>query len=204
MWGLLLVGILALALFLVVIYYTRHSRRRPIPIQETAPAEPAYELPTGYGENGITTLVKDPHWIYAYWEITPTAVRQFESLYGPGSWELSQPLLHVYDLTELGHAATAEQPFLEIPLTGHATNWYIRVGRPRHTFKLKLGRRLPNNVFVPLVTSNIVTTPGDSISDVIDPLWPPLEAVWETYAKYGLFKGIPTPVSSPIFIGRRR
>mgnify|MGYP000001285830 CR=1 FL=1 len=39
-----------------------------------------YELPSHYGITRLTLLLKDPHWIYAYWEIAPESIRALEDL----------------------------------------------------------------------------------------------------------------------------
>src|SRR3989344_1384904 len=38
-------------------------------IQKFAEAR-AFELPAGYGDNRIVAMVRDPHWIHVYWEIS--------------------------------------------------------------------------------------------------------------------------------------
>jgi hypothetical protein len=33
-----------------------------------------FELPSGYGDNKILLLVRDPYWVYSYWEISPPVI----------------------------------------------------------------------------------------------------------------------------------
>ncbi|MDN5347132.1 MAG: uncharacterized protein PWP65_696 [Clostridia bacterium] len=150
------------------------------------------ELPASYGKDQIVVMVKDPYWLYAYWEITDKKRAEFRRQFGPDSWEKSQPMLRVYDLThnlyDFLHA-----PFFEIAITENADNWYIQVNRPCHTFCVDIGRLLPLHGFVTLARSNIVTTPADQPSSKIDPLWPPLQACWEAVAQQ---RGLPPGISS--------
>ena len=36
---------------------------------QTAAPQPSFAIPTGYGDDRIVLLVKDPWWLHAYWEI---------------------------------------------------------------------------------------------------------------------------------------
>lgn len=127
------------------------------------------ELPKGYGQDRLTALVKDPDWLYAYWEITPRLRFDFEKQQGAKAWETSQPVLRVYDQT----AAT----YWDVSIDDFAASWYIEATAPRHTLFLEYGRYV-NDLYYPLLTSNLVTMPARDISPEIDPLWPPLDDLW--------------------------
>lgn len=192
---LILLGIAAGILYWYFTYKRKPAEKKHLPAQRATP-----ELPARYGKDQIVALVKDPYWLYVYWEITPEKKAEFERRYGPGSWEASQPILRVYDLTgaafDFLHA-----PYFEIAITDVTDNWYIHVGRPQSTFCIDLGRYHPQHGFIALVRSNIVTTPADQPSKVIDPLWPPLEACWQGA---GVGKGSAPGISSPVLVQPRR
>ena len=61
------------------------------------------ELPDNYGDNQIYLLVRDPYWIYSYWEIQEDHQRHHLAKLG-GSWESVVSVLRVYDTTEEGKA----------------------------------------------------------------------------------------------------
>ncbi|MGI9952420.1 DUF4912 domain-containing protein [Moorellaceae bacterium AZ2] len=193
-----LILILLIALTGTVWYFA--TRRRPAARKTMTPSSqrPA-ALPGKYGKDQIVLLVKDPYWLYAYWEITGDKREEFERLYGTGSWEDSQPVLRVYDLTHNAYDFL-HAPYFEIAITDFADNWYIHVGKPSSTFCVDLGRLHPRHGFVVLARSNIVTTPADRPSQVIDPLWPPLEACWKAA---GTAKGRGADLSSPALVNRR-
>ncbi|MBS3976258.1 MAG: DUF4912 domain-containing protein [Syntrophomonadaceae bacterium] len=172
------------------------------PHEHTMLGEENYYLPPVYGEDELVALVKDPYWIYAYWEVTDQTRQHFNKVYGDGMWEISTPLLRVYDLTESGAAVTLDVPFTDLPINPFADNWYINVGQPNHTYCLDLGRLLPNGVFVTVLRSNTVTTPSDRVSDIIDPLWPPVEAIWRTFGRSvsGTPEIQPSGLSSPVLL----
>jgi len=200
---LITIGVLLLIGVAVYVAYRIRSRPalKPYPRGQNAP-EPQYSLPQSYGEDEIVALVKDPYWLYTYWEVTDEKRKEFERKFGKGTWEASEPLLRLYDLTGLGAAVTLETPYEDVHIDGYANNWYIHVGRPDHTFCIDLGRRLPGGTFVTIARSNVVTTPSDRVSDVIDPQWPPIETIWRTFGPTvaGAPEVRPTGVGSPAFI----
>ena len=59
-----------------------HYPVRPISVQ--SPVNPhvfinpsvEFELPAQYGQNKLVLLVRDPWWVYAYWEVTDSKRRE--------------------------------------------------------------------------------------------------------------------------------
>ncbi|WP_338835435.1 DUF4912 domain-containing protein [Neomoorella thermoacetica] len=178
------VSVLILALLAgVFLWYWRRKGNSPVAKPLPAEAPPARDLPAKYGKDEIVLMVKDPYWLYAYWELSDAKKEELRRQFGPAAWENSRPLLRVYDLTDHPYDFL-RAPFFEIAITDLADNWYIHTGKPCSTFCVDLGRLIPNYGFITLVRSNIVTTPADKPSSVIDPLWPPIEACWTAVERY--------------------
>ncbi|MGQ9532010.1 MAG: DUF4912 domain-containing protein [Desulfotomaculales bacterium] len=137
------------------------------PARPTAgrPSEP--QLPAAYGADRLVLLARDPHWLYAYWEVSATREKEFRATFGPEAWQASRPVLRLYDVTP-GEPAP---DYLEIAVQEGTVNWHIHVGRPDHAFRAELGRKLPDGRFVPLLVSNIATTPRASLSERTDEEW---------------------------------
>lgn len=171
----------------------------PVPSGELKPGdrlgqEERYQLPSRYGVDRLVLLARDPYWLYAYWEITHQKYAEMRDRH-LREWDLSRPLLRLSDITP---GVPQEQRYLDIYITDEADNWYIHVGRPRHTLFAEIGRLLPHSVFVPLVRSNVVTLPPDSVSGEISEEWAPVE--WPgRYPRYRREIGL----SSPWFWGHR-
>lgn len=153
-----------------------------------------YQLPSRYGIDRLVLMPRDPYWLYAYWEITHKKYQEMKEKHLE-EWHLSRPILRLSDITP---GVPPEQRFLDIFITEEADNWYIHVGRPRHTLFAEIGRLLPHSVFVPFIRSNAVTLPPDSVSDEIAEEWAPIE--WSRqYGQYRREIGL----SSPWIWGRR-
>ena len=138
------------------------------PVIQKFTEERPFEFPSGYGDNRIVLIVRDPHWVFAYWE---TKDRQQEKI------------LRVYD--------TDSWSSFDIEITGGARNWYIKVPAPNRTYCVDIGYKTPDGKFVAVARSNWVTTPLDRMSDVIDERWmiPDCERMYALSGGFGIGRG---------------
>ena len=144
-----------------------------------------YTLPERYGRDRLVLMARDPHFVYAYWELAHDRYRELREK-RLSEWGLSRPVLRLYDMTDPSLFRV-----LDVDLKDEADNWYVRVDRPRHRFVAEIGRMFPDG-FVALLRSNEVSLPPDSPSMEISEEWAPLD--WE--ANYGRFTN-KIGVSSP-------
>ncbi|RKO66993.1 DUF4912 domain-containing protein [Desulfofundulus salinus] len=211
----LLFGIALVVLFLVIFLWP--SRRRapqPVPAEKVIPplfteeiAEelalpvpqveqsppPVPELPRRYGVDRLVLLVRDPYWLYAYWEITATRQEEFNATYGPRAWNTTRPVLRVYDVTGITFNGYNANSYMDINVQEGVDNWHIPVGQPNRSFCVDLGRMFPDGRFVTLLRSNVVTTPRSRLSECLDEEWMWIEGVYRSYQfQFG--------ISSPMLI----
>lgn len=140
--------------------------------QAPSPAfEETFAIPAGYGEDRIVLMVKDPWWLYAYWEIQPATERAARSQLLPHEVADLSSVLRVYDVTDADFPAQPAHGFFDIPLSGLATNWYIEVSKPNRSFVVEIGLLTRQGRFLLLARSNRVTTPRFGPSDVFDEEW---------------------------------
>ncbi|MBS3900322.1 MAG: DUF4912 domain-containing protein [Dethiobacter sp.] len=121
-----------------------------------------WKLPGAYGLDRLVLLPKDPHWLFAYWEVTAELENKFRMKYG-ANWDSAQLVLRIHDLETGGYK--------EVALDCRSVNNYLQVDEPDRAYFVEMGRILPNGSFISMLTSNIVRTPRNSISAVIDPSW---------------------------------
>jgi hypothetical protein len=127
-------------------------------------------LPAAYGRNGIVLLPREPHILFSYWEVTPTLEAARQKEYGT-AWTAAPLFLRVYNV-DLGSAADTE-------IDPAAGSWHIPVSHADCRYRVELGKLLSVRRFVPLASSNIVRTPRDCLSAVIDPRWK-MFAFWQS------------------------
>jgi len=123
------------------------------------------ELPANYGDNQIYLMVRDPYWLYSYWEIQKDhQERAFQSL--GGDWNYVTSILRVYDVTD----SESHPHFFDITLRDMVDHWFINVNSNR-TYFVDIGLLHRSGRFVVLARSNRVTTPRSGMSDVLDEEW---------------------------------
>lgn len=152
------------------------------------------ELPRSYGIDRMVLMARDPHWLYAYWEITATKQGEFSVNYGPAAWVATRNILRVYDVTGIDFNGGNANSYIDIAVSEEVDNWHIHVGEPDRSFCVDLGRMFPDGKFVPLLRSNVVTTPRASLSDRLDEEWMWIEGL---YRSIGTFR---YGTSSPLII----
>ncbi|MFX4262017.1 DUF4912 domain-containing protein [Pelotomaculum propionicicum] len=166
----------------------------PAAANRPAPVQPDIYLPHNYGMDRMVLLARDPHWLFAYWEITATKQEEFTGAYGPEAWHASHPVLRIYDVTGIEFNGKNAHKHIDYHVEEHIDNWHIEVGEPDRSFCVDLGRMFPDGRFITLLRSNIVTTPRASLSDRLDEEWMWIEGLYQSIGrvKYG--------TSSPLII----
>src|SRR3989344_4755715 len=132
------------------------------PVMQKFVEERPFEFPAGYGDNRAVLMVRDPHWIHAYWEVNENCCREIRQEIGDEAYSRARLFLRVYD-THSGKHHDIE--------VGGARNWYIRVPAPNRTYFVEIGFLTADGRFLAAARSNAVTTPLDTMSDVIDEQW---------------------------------
>ncbi len=127
------------------------------------PPVEAIDVPASYGIDRIGAMVRDPHWIFSYWEVTPDKFAELEQKFGK-RWPKCRMILRVYDLTN------RKKSHFDIEPGGDTRNWYISV-RPERRYQVAIGMLSPGGKFIQIAISNTVETPRGTISDVIDDRW---------------------------------
>ena len=130
------------------------------PQPEAKPQQlPAYEflgyLPESYGTKKLFLVARDPHILFAYWDLNQVQYQEaaraatdgkvFLEVYVPGEGRVQQ--IHIWDCHK---------------------NWYLQVNRPETTFVAQLGYYRADGTFEVLARSAEVKTPRDTMSPNTD------------------------------------
>lgn len=175
------------------------------------------EIPWHYGVNRLVLMVRDPNWLFAYWEITAAKQEEFNRQHGTTAWKESRPVLRVYDVTGVDFNGNNANRYMDFAISDYVDNWHIEVSRPNAAFCVDLGRVFPDGKFVTLLRSNVVQTPSVAVSDLVDEEWMWIEGIYRTITR--LHPGsspqviedvaqrmglAPLGISSPEFSGHRK
>ncbi len=145
-----------------------HPRPTMHPISR--PHEESWQLPAGYGDNRIVLLTRDPYWLYTYWEINHQR-KELARQELADTYNRCRFILRVYDVTDIIFTGYNAHHFFDIGISEEANNWYINVGKPGRSYCVDIGLLTPDNKFILLARSNVVKTPLDRPSDIIDEEW---------------------------------
>ncbi len=129
---------------------------------------PAEKLPLFYGKDRLILLTRDPYWLYTYWEVTPAARQRLEKE-GQRCWEHLSLALRVKRYAD--SAMLKEESCYHLPINHTADNWCLEVGVPDRYYQVELGAQVPGKGFIALLCSNMVKTPRDEMSSLIDENW---------------------------------
>jgi len=130
-----------------------------------------FTFPQGYGDNKIVVMIRDPWWIFAYWEITHQRENEVRSVIGHKGLAPVKSILRVYDVTDIAFDGKNAHKSFDIDLAGLATSWYINVGTPNRAWVVDIGILASNNEFFVLARSNVVRTPRFGMSEIVDEEW---------------------------------
>lgn len=108
-------------------------------------------FPESYGQNRVRLLVKDPHWLFAHWDVDQAVFAALRSELGERAAALSRLTLRVTDPDHGGG--------MVIHLPENARSWYLRADRVRRLYRAELGLTLPSGEYRSLALSNVASAP---------------------------------------------
>ncbi|MCK4537485.1 MAG: DUF4912 domain-containing protein [Candidatus Krumholzibacteria bacterium] len=135
------------------------------------PPVESMEIPSGYDRDHIAMMVRDPWWLFSYWEITETTFRKLEKRFGD-EWSRCKMILRVFDRT------SDRKTFFDIETGYGQRRWYVNVS-PNRVWQTAIGLMSPDGKFTQIAVSDLIETPRDSVSDIIDDQWLVPDEVFE-------------------------
>ena len=142
---------------------TKSSAKATAKYADLKPAPPPTlgELPWGSGDNRIVAMARDPQWAFAYWEITDDAIAAARAKIKDPQAGLS---LRVYDTTHREFNGLNAHSHWDLGVDRETTRYHLRTGRPGATIHIDIGVRTWSGDFMPIVRSNPLEMPRDSVS----------------------------------------
>lgn len=127
-----------------------------------AAAPPALgNIPWGYGQDRVTAMARDPHWMFVYWEVTDEAIERARAAVGAGD---APCVLRVYDTTYRLFDGTNANWSMDVDIHRPSNNHYVQVNRPGATFQVDIGVRSGDGRLAPIARSGTIEMPRDSVS----------------------------------------
>jgi len=117
----------------------------------------------------MVLMVRGPHWLHAFWEITPRSIARAQAALGQ-EWHGSKPVLRVLEIESGQQGSPSERVIREIEVHGGVKNWYVDVREPVRC-RVEIGYLALSGRFHGLTRSNAVSTPAASQCDTLDAHW---------------------------------
>ena len=145
-----------------------------------------FRFPSGYGDHKIVLLVRDPWWLFAYWETKKDKEEEIVRKMERAGEKPAKSILRVYDVTDINFNGRNARSFFDIDLKGLASNWYINVNMPDSSWVVDIGIISDKGNFYLLARSNAVRTPRFGMSDKLDAEWmAPEDMFWKMFGLSG-------------------
>jgi uncharacterized protein len=116
--------------------------------------EPEAELPEAYGTKKLFLTARDPHWLYANWDLTHDQQSKLNSRSAEGHL-----ILRIYANKIEGH------PLYEIHVHPESRHWFAHVEKAGSPYTAELGYYSPVGRWMRVAASGTTVTPPDSVSE---------------------------------------
>lgn len=110
-------------------------------------------LPEAYGTGKLLLAARDPHWLYAHWDLTPSQQRQYNALSAD-----RHLVVRVYP------GAVVERPAREVHVHPESRHWFIHVEHAETQYVAELGYYQPGRQWLSLAFSPPTVTPAEAVS----------------------------------------
>jgi len=111
------------------------------------------ELPEAYGTRRLFLTARDPHWLYAHWDLTREQQSKLNAKSSDGHL-----ILRLYPGKLEGH------PVCEIHVHPESRHWFAHVERAGTSYAAELGYYSPVGQWMRIAASSATVTPPDTIA----------------------------------------
>jgi uncharacterized protein len=119
------------------------------------------ELPRGYGDTKIVAMVRDPRWVFAYWEVS----HEKKTILSKMGLDVTRLVLRIYDITNVVFDGFNANSFFEVETNDSTDNWYIHMPAAARTWCIDLGVKASEGSFILIARSNTIVTPRELPSE---------------------------------------
>jgi hypothetical protein len=113
-------------------------------------------LPASYGSDRLVLLARDPHCLYAYWDLSST---RDQTVRTEAASDRLRMVLRTYDVTQIAFDAEPPRRFQDFAVSGDARSLYAYVGKPAACFVAEIGYLRADGAFFPVARSLPIWTP---------------------------------------------
>jgi uncharacterized protein len=131
-------------------------------------AQEQYPWQDRYGDNRCVLMIRDPYWCFVYWDLSSD---RHDEIRKETQINEAKFVLRINDVTDIEFDGNNAHRTMDIEVSTEAINWYINVWAADRSYCVDLGLLYSDGHIVVLARSNVVATPRDSVSPVVDEEW---------------------------------
>jgi uncharacterized protein len=177
-----------------IVKETSSYRQKP-PVSQPIYKEPKinrfkedYELPYNYNITQLTLMVKDPFWMYAYWEITDESLNSAKAQISSDEQNRFTIVVRVYDISLKDFNGYNANYHFDVDVGFHASSWYINLWNDGASYTADLGLKTVSGKFIHITRANVVHTPRIGYAPRSEQVWmhmadSPNSKAYATYRK---------------------
>jgi hypothetical protein len=127
-------------------------------------------LPYSYNTTKLVAMVRDPYWIYLYWDLDAGMYSEVQKRF-QYQGERLRVIIRMHDVTNVNFDGTNSQSQVDVDVDLQARCWFLYIGEPNRSYLFDLGLIDSDGNFFLIARSNIIKVPNDGPSDIIDDKW---------------------------------
>ena len=129
------------------------------------------DIPDTYNETYMRAILRDPEWLFVYWEISGPSMNDLKRKMGDTEFGSSKKLLRLCDVTGIHYNGSNAGRYTDIEINNIANNWYVKVPETGRAYVVECGFLTSHGRFFLAVRSNVVNVPRFGLSPVLDQEW---------------------------------
>ncbi|HOD12606.1 MAG TPA: DUF4912 domain-containing protein [Candidatus Omnitrophota bacterium] len=118
----------------------------------------------------LRLMARDPHWIHAYWHVSPSAIDDAQRVLG-GHFKQSRYVLRMHDITSVHFNGRNANRSFDIEVDLGSKSWYVDTWQDNASYCAQIGLKTSQGEFYQFAESNPIHTPRSSFSDRGDLIW---------------------------------
>lgn len=134
-------------------------------------------IPRNYNETKIIAMIKDPEWVYCYWEINNDLKKRI-------GLDQFKAVLRVYDITDIAFNGENANSFFDLEIDSDSEKWYIKMPEANRSYCIDLGFIDSEGHFHFIARSNFIAVPRLGVSDQYDEHWMTVEELFTLSGGY--------------------
>ncbi len=118
----------------------------------------------------LRLMARDPHWIHAYWHVSPSMIDDAQKVLGR-HFKQSRYVLRMHDITSVHFDGRNANRSFDIEVDLDSKSWYVDTWQDNASYCAQIGLKTSQGEFYQFAESNPIHTPRSSFSDRADLIW---------------------------------